>query len=131
MTVEQQSNKLITHWNDFSVAGDESVSFHQPGSQSVALNRVVGTQGSDIQGRINANGQVFLINPNGVVFGKSAQVNVGGLVASTQNISDKDFLDGTYRFTGDSSAAVSNAGQITASEGGSVALLGAQVSNSG
>ncbi|BAV73793.1 hemagglutinin family protein [Pseudomonas chlororaphis subsp. aurantiaca] len=131
MTVEQQSNKLITHWNDFSVAGDESVSFHQPGSQSVALNRVVGTQGSDIQGRINANGQVFLINPNGVVFGKSAQVNVGGLVASTQNISDKDFLDGTYRFTGNSSAAVSNAGQITASEGGSVALLGAQVSNSG
>ncbi|BBN53707.1 hypothetical protein TRE132_18320 [Pseudomonas chlororaphis subsp. aurantiaca] len=131
MTVEQQSNKLITHWNDFSVAGDESVSFHQPGSQSVALNRVVGTNGSDIQGRINANGQVFLINPNGVVFGKSAQVNVGGLVASTQNISDKDFLDGTYRFTGNSSAAVSNAGQITASEGGSVALLGAQVSNSG
>ncbi|AZE34837.1 filamentous hemagglutinin [Pseudomonas chlororaphis subsp. aureofaciens] len=131
MTVEQQSNKLITHWNDFSVAGDESVSFHQPGSQSVALNRVVGTNGSNIQGRIDANGQVFLINPNGVVFGKSAQVNVGGLVASTQNISDKDFLDGTYRFAGDSSAAVSNAGQITASEGGSVALLGAQVSNSG
>ncbi|WP_273828088.1 GLUG motif-containing protein [Pseudomonas sp. SBT1-2] len=131
MTVEQQSNKVIANWNDFSVAGDESVSFHQPGSQSVALNRVVGTQGSDIQGRINANGKVFLINPNGVVFGKSAQVNVGGLVASTQNISDKDFLDGTYRFTGNSSAAVSNAGQITASEGGSVALLGAQVSNSG
>ncbi|WMJ01707.1 GLUG motif-containing protein [Pseudomonas chlororaphis subsp. aurantiaca] len=131
MTVEQQSNKLITNWNDFSVAGDESVSFHQPGSQSVALNRVVGTNGSDIQGRINANGQVFLINPNGVVFGKSAQVNVGGLVASTQNISDKDFLDGTYRFAGNSSAAVNNAGQITASEGGSVALLGAQVSNSG
>ncbi|PMY44484.1 MULTISPECIES: GLUG motif-containing protein [Pseudomonas] len=131
MTVEQQSNKMIANWNDFSVAGDESVSFHQPGSHSVALNRVVGTQGSDIQGRINANGQVFLINPNGVVFGKSAQVNVGGLVASTQNISDKDFLDGSYRFAGNSSAAVSNAGQITASEGGSVALLGAQVSNSG
>ncbi|PMY70713.1 MULTISPECIES: GLUG motif-containing protein [Pseudomonas] len=131
MTVDQKSNKLITNWNDFSVAGDESVSFHQPGSQSIALNRVLGTNGSDIQGRINANGKVFLINPNGVVFGKSAQVNVGGLVASTQNISDKDFLDGTYRFTGNSSSAVSNAGQITASEGGSVALLGAQVSNSG
>ncbi|AZC36254.1 GLUG motif-containing protein [Pseudomonas chlororaphis] len=131
MTVEQQSNKVIANWNDFSVAGDESVSFHQPGSHSIALNRVVGTQGSDIQGRINANGKVFLINPNGVVFGKSAQVNVGGLVASTQNISDKDFLDGSYRFAGNSSAAVSNAGQITASEGGSVALLGAQVSNSG
>ncbi|WDH37091.1 GLUG motif-containing protein [Pseudomonas chlororaphis] len=131
MTVDQKSNKLITNWNEFSVAGDESVSFHQPGSSSIALNRVLGTNGSDIQGRIDANGKVFLINPNGVVFGKSAQVNVGGLVASTQNISDKDFLDGTYRFAGNSSSAVSNAGQITASEGGSVALLGAQVSNSG
>ncbi|AZD07197.1 filamentous hemagglutinin [Pseudomonas chlororaphis] len=131
MTVDQKSNKLITNWNDFSVAGDESVNFQQPGSQSVALNRVLGPNGSDIQGRINANGKVFLINPNGVVFGKSAQVNVGGLVASTQNISDKDFLDGTYRFTGNSSSEVNNAGQITAAEGGSVALLGAQVSNSG
>ncbi|AKA25781.1 GLUG motif-containing protein [Pseudomonas chlororaphis] len=131
MTIDQQSNKLITQWNDFSIAGDESVIFHQPGKDSIALNRVIGTNGSDIQGRIDANGQVFLINPNGVVFGKSAQVNVGGLVASTQDISDKDFLEGSYRFSGNSGKAVSNAGQITASEGGSVALLGAQVSNSG
>ncbi|MDF3839688.1 GLUG motif-containing protein [Cupriavidus basilensis] len=131
MTIDQQSNKLITNWNEFSVGGNERVSFRQPGSASIALNRVIGTNGSDIQGRIDANGKVFLVNPNGVVFGKSAQVNVGGLVASTQNITDKDFLGGNYRFAGNSGAAISNAGTLTASEGGSVALLGAQVSNSG
>ncbi|MEX5333610.1 two-partner secretion domain-containing protein, partial [Pseudomonas paraeruginosa] len=76
-------------------------------------------------------GRVFLVNPNGVVFGKTAQVNVGGLVASTLDISDKDFLDGNYRFSGKSTAQVSNAGSLNASEGGSVALLGARVDNSG
>ncbi|MDT4819176.1 hypothetical protein FQZ97_522900 [compost metagenome] len=131
MVVDQHTNKLITNWNDFSVGGDERVSFHQPGKDSIALNRVIGTNGSDIQGRIDANGKVFLINPNGVVFGKTAQVNVGGLVASTRDIADKDFLDGNYRFTGNSGAAMSNAGSLSASEGGSIALLGAQVSNNG
>ena len=131
MTIDQQSDKLITNWNQFNVASDESVSFHQPGQNAIALNRVIGTQGSDIQGRIDANGKVFLVNPNGVVFGKSAQVNVGGLVVSTQNIADKDFLAGNYRFAGDSSAGVSNHGSLLASQGGSVALLGAQVSNNG
>jgi filamentous hemagglutinin family protein len=131
LSINQQSNKLITNWNAFNVAGDESVSFQQPGQNSIALNRVIGTQGSDIQGRIDANGKVFLVNPNGVVFGKSAQINVGGLVASTQNIADKDFLEGNYRFAGASSAGVSNAGSLIARDGGSVALLGAQVSNNG
>ncbi|MGY4664680.1 filamentous hemagglutinin family protein [Pseudomonas chlororaphis] len=131
LSINQQSDKLITNWNAFNVAGDESVSFQQPGQNSIALNRVIGTQGSDIQGRIDANGKVFLVNPNGVVFGKSAQVNVGGLVASTQNIADKDFLEGNYRFAGASSAGVSNAGSLIARDGGSVALLGAQVSNNG
>ncbi|OLF55856.1 GLUG motif-containing protein [Pseudomonas chlororaphis] len=131
LTIDQQSNKLITHWNDFNVGADERVSFQQPGRDAVALNRVIGTHGSDIQGRIDANGQVFLINPNGVLFGKSAQVNVGGLVVSTQNLADKDFLDGNLHFTGNSSASISNAGTLAASDGGSVALLGAQVSNNG
>ena len=131
LTINQQSNKLITNWNDFNVKADERVSFQQPGSNAIALNRVLGTQGSDIQGRIDANGKVFLINPNGVVFGQSAQVDVGSLVASTQDITDKDFLNGNYRFSGTSSASISNAGTLTASDGGSIALLGAQVSNSG
>lgn len=131
MVIDQQSHKLITNWNEFSVRADERVSFHQPGQDAVALNRMIGRNGSDIQGRIDANGKVFLVNPNGVVFGKSAQVNVGGLVASTLDLADRDFLAGNYQFSGDSGATVSNAGSLQASEGGSIALLGARVSNDG
>ncbi|MCA7921143.1 filamentous hemagglutinin N-terminal domain-containing protein [Burkholderia cenocepacia] len=131
MSINQHSDKLVTNWQDFSVAGGERVSFHQPGSQSIALNRVVGNNGSQIHGQIDANGKVFLVNPNGVLFGAGAQINVGGLVASTQNIADADFLAGNYRFAGNSNASIVNDGKITAADGGSVALLGARVSNNG
>lgn len=131
MTVNQQSDKLITQWDGFSVGANESVTFNQPGSNSVALNRVMGVNGSDIQGKIDANGKVFLVNPNGVVFGKNAQVNVGGLVASTHDISNADFLAGKNRFVGKSAAEVRNDGTLTAAQTGSVALLGARVSNQG
>ncbi|KVN29258.1 filamentous hemagglutinin [Burkholderia pyrrocinia] len=131
MSINQHTDKLVTNWQDFSVGGGERVSFHQLSNQSIALNRVVGTNGSQIHGQIDANGKVFVVNPNGVVFGAGAQVNVGGLVASTKNISDKDFLAGTYRFAGASGQSVENAGAITTAEGGSVALLGARVSNTG
>ncbi|WP_155633101.1 filamentous hemagglutinin N-terminal domain-containing protein, partial [Burkholderia cepacia] len=131
MSINQHTDKLITNWQDFSVAGGERVSFKQPDVKSIALNRVIGTNGSQIHGQIDANGKVFVVNPNGVVFGAGAQVNVGGLVASTKDISDKDFLAGTYRFSGTSGHSVENAGTIAAAEGGSVALLGARVSNTG
>ncbi|WP_431822076.1 GLUG motif-containing protein [Burkholderia sp. F1] len=131
MSINQHTDKLITNWRDFSVGGGERVSFQQPTQQSIALNRVIGTNGSQIHGQIDANGKVFVVNPNGVVFGAGAQVNVGGLVASTKDVSDKDFLAGNYRFAGASGQSVENAGTITAAEGGSVALLGARVSNTG
>ncbi|MBR7945641.1 GLUG motif-containing protein [Burkholderia cenocepacia] len=131
MNINQHTDKLVTNWQDFSVAGGERVSFHQPGSQSIALNRVIGNSGSQIHGQIDANGKVFLVNPNGVMFGAGAQINVGGLVASTQNLSDADFLAGNYRFAGTSAASIVNDGTITAADGGSVALLGARVSNNG
>ncbi|WP_126285613.1 GLUG motif-containing protein [Burkholderia stagnalis] len=131
MSINQHTDKLVTNWQDFSVGGGERVSFHQLSNQSIALNRVIGTNGSQIHGQIDANGKVFVVNPNGVVFGAGAQVNVGGLVASTKGISDKDFLAGTYRFAGASGQSVENAGTITAADGGSVALLGARVSNTG
>ncbi|MBN3768765.1 filamentous hemagglutinin N-terminal domain-containing protein [Burkholderia sp. Se-20378] len=131
MNINQHTDKLITNWQDFSVGGGERVSFHQPDSQSLALNRVIGTNGSRIDGQISANGRVFLVNPNGVLFGSGAQVNVGGLVASTQNLSDADFLAGNYRFSGSSTQSVTNDGTITAADGGSVALLGARVANNG
>ncbi|KAG8149240.1 two-partner secretion domain-containing protein [Burkholderia catarinensis] len=131
MLIHQKSDKLLTNWWTFGVARDERVSFQQPTDKSIALNRVIGPHMTEIQGKLDANGRVFLVNPNGVVFGKGAQVNVGGLVATTRNISDEDFLNGKYRFSGTSQRAVVNEGTITAAEGGSVALLGAQVSNSG
>lgn len=131
MTVTQHSDKLITQWDSFNVGGNESVTFRQPGETSVALNRVIGVNGSDIQGKINANGKVFIVNPNGVIFGKNAQVNVGGLVASTRDISNADFLAGKNRFTGSSQAEVVNEGRLQAAEAGSIALLGARVNNQG
>ena len=131
MAINQSTDKLILNWNDFSVDGGQTVTFNQPKSTSIALNRVIGANGSSIQGRINANGQVFLINPNGVVFSKNAQVNVGGLVASTHDIKNADFTAGNYKFSGPSTGDMVNEGSITAADGGSVALLGRIVNNQG
>lgn len=131
MSINQHSDKLITNWTDFSVGAGQSVKFNQPGSSSVALNRVIGTNVSSIKGQVDANGRVFLVNPNGVLFGQGAQVNVGSLVATTQGITDADFLSGKYSFAGNSNAEILNSGTITAADGGSVALLGSQVRNDG
>ncbi|MFG8624628.1 GLUG motif-containing protein [Pseudomonas paraeruginosa] len=131
MSINQHTEKLITNWDSFSVGAGERVTFNQPTSTSIALNRVVGTNGSQILGKLDANGKVFLVNPNGVVFGRTAQVNVGGLVVSTQNIKDADFLASKFQFSGSSTSEVLNMGRLSAAEGGSIALLGARVDNQG
>lgn len=131
VSINQHTQKLIIDWNSFNIGADERVAFNQPGASSIALNRVNGLSPSSILGRMDANGQVFLVNPNGIVFGKGAEVNVGGLVASTKLLSDADFNAGNYRFAGTSEAAVLNQGVIAARDRGSVALLGAKVSNQG
>jgi filamentous hemagglutinin family protein len=130
MTVNQLTQSLAINWQSFNVGSNASVNFVQPSSSAIALNRVIGSDPSAIYGRLNANGQVFLLNPNGVLFGPTAQVSVGGLVASTLDLSDSDFLARRMRLSG-GQAAVINQGSITASDGGYVALLGAQVSNQG
>ncbi|MGP1665697.1 MAG: two-partner secretion domain-containing protein, partial [Rhodanobacter sp.] len=89
-TIDQRSQNLSLNWQSFNIGADSTVNFLQPNAQSIAVNRIADTNGSVILGRLNANGQVFLINPYGVLFGKGAQVNVGGLVASTLNISDSE-----------------------------------------
>ncbi|WP_432261143.1 filamentous hemagglutinin N-terminal domain-containing protein [Cupriavidus sp. TMH.W2] len=129
-TITQDNGKLAINWNSFSIASGETVNFVQPGSSAVALNRVVGSSASEIYGKLNANGQVFLLNPNGILFGRSASVNVGGLVASTLNLPDSDFLAGRYRFAGNAGSVV-NQGSITAADGGYIAMLGGRVSNQG
>ncbi|QPF73639.1 filamentous hemagglutinin N-terminal domain-containing protein [Roseateles sp. DAIF2] len=131
LTITQTSDKLATNWQSFSIGAGQSVNFVQPSSSAIALNRVLGSGVSTIQGALNANGQVFLLNPNGVLFSATAQVNVGGLVASTLNLGDADFMAGRYRFSGDSTASVVNAGRIQAAAGGHVALIAARISNTG
>jgi filamentous hemagglutinin family protein len=129
--IAQSTNKAIINWWSFSIAAGETVNFNQPSALSVTLNRVVGNEASVIAGALNANGRVFLVNSNGILFSKGSQVNVGGLVASTLNISDADFLAGNHVFSGSSTASVVNQGRIRASEGGYVALLGKTVANEG
>ncbi|WP_431288185.1 YDG domain-containing protein [Roseateles chitinivorans] len=129
LRIDQTSNKLILNWNSFDIGSNASVRFNQTGADAVALNRVTGGAPSQIFGDLSANGQVWLVNNSGVVFGKGATVNVGGLVASTLNVSDADFLGGRARFSGTSTAQVRNDGSIRAD--GVVALLGASVVNTG
>lgn len=131
MTINQATPKLVTNWQSFSVGAGKTVEFVQPSSSAVALNRVLGMDVSTIQGAIRANGQVFLLNPNGVLFTPTAQVNVGGLVASTLDVANDDFLAGRLRFNGSSTASVINQGQIKAADGGTVALVAARIVNTG
>ena len=137
MTVTQQSGKMAVDWTQFNIARDEAVKFAQPGRDAVALNRITGGQKSVIDGALSANGNLFLVNPNGVVFGKTSSIEVGSLVASTAQISDtfmKNFASSTANLNltiGDgNSSAILNEGTITA-QGGLVALHAAQVENTG
>ena len=131
MRIEQGSATLGLDWQAFSIGSGASVQFVQPDANSIALNRIVGHEASQIYGRLAANGQVFLVNPNGVLFARGAKVDVGGLVASTLDLSQQDFAAGTYRFAGGSSAPVVNDGDLRATSGGYVALFGRDVANTG
>ncbi|WP_043810852.1 YDG domain-containing protein, partial [Rubrivivax gelatinosus] len=131
MTVRQATERGIVNWGSFDVGSQATVRFEQPTSSSVTLNRVVSGVGSVIEGRITSNGQVFLVNTSGLLFGKGAQVNVGGLVASTRDISDAAFLAGKQQFEGNSTGEVVNQGELVAAPGGFVSLLGARVANDG
>jgi len=130
-TVNQSTQNLLLNWQQFGIAADETVRFVQPDSRSVALNRVLGNSPSAIYGSLQANGQVFLVNPNGILFGQSAQVNVGGLLASTLDISNEDFMAGRYSFNGTGPGLVRNEGNLQTAPGGYIVLLGARVENAG
>jgi filamentous hemagglutinin family protein len=132
--VIQSSDRAIVNWQGFSNQAHESIHFQQPGASSAILNRVTGGDPSRIEGAMSSNGQVYLVNPNGITFGSGARVNVGGLVASTLAISDQNFIRGHHRFEQDPTkpmAAVVNKGQIRAAHGGSVTLLAPVVDNQG
>ena len=125
-TITQSSQNLSLNWKSFNVGSGETVNFLQPSASAIAVNRIFDTNGTQILGHLNANGQVYLINPNGILFGKSAQVNVGGLVASTlDNLSSSG---SNTSFSGSGTGRVENDGSIS---GRYVALLGNTVINSG
>ncbi|EEF7266480.1 filamentous hemagglutinin N-terminal domain-containing protein [Salmonella enterica] len=133
MTIHQNTQNMATNWHSFDIGQNNTVEFVQPDSSSVALNRVTGASGSQIMGTLKANGQVFILNPNGVLFGKDARVNVAGLVASTKNINTADFMKGRYTLSGEGNpgAQVINQGSLTTTKGGYIVLAADQVKNSG
>jgi len=122
----------IINWQSFSLASDEMARFIQQSADSKVLNRITGQDPTRILGSLQSNGKVFLINPNGVIFGAGSRVDVNGLVASSLAISNADFLAGKNNFSGSATAGkVSNAGTITTPSGGQIFLVAPAVENSG
>ncbi len=123
----------ILNWASFNIGASSGVRFDQPSAASQVLNRVVGNDPSVILGRLSSNGRVWLLNPNGVLFGENARIDVGGLVASTLRLNDDDWRAGRWSFSaaGERGAAVSNRGELRSTLGGSIALIGSSVANEG
>jgi filamentous hemagglutinin family protein len=132
MAVQQSSNQAIVNWQSFNVGANAKVNITQPNSTSVLLNRVQSSDPSQIFGQINANGQVLLLNPNGVYFAPGSRVDVGSFTASTHSISDADFLNGKHQFNRNgATGSILNEGQLSAGLGGYIALLAPEVRNLG
>ena len=132
MNIQQSTARGAIDWQTFNLGAKASVNFAQPSASAVTLNRVLDAQPSQIFGRITANGQVFLSNPNGVYFSPSASVDVGGLVATTHNMSSADFMAGMNTFSrGGAMGSVINEGSLHATLGGYIALLAPEVRNYG
>ncbi|MEM7699425.1 MAG: filamentous hemagglutinin N-terminal domain-containing protein, partial [Verrucomicrobiota bacterium] len=132
LTINQGSNLAIINWQDFSIASGEITTFNQPGVNSLALNRVVTGNPSQILGQLSANGGLFIVNPNGIFVGPGGSVDVAGMLTmSTLDITNEDFLDGgTNRFQGNTTAGIVNYGAIS-SANGDVVLLGNFLQNAG
>ncbi len=132
LNIDQSTDKAVIDWNSFSVGKGNTVNFNQPASDSATLNRVTGDFTSEIAGQINANGSVFLINPNGIMITKDGGIDTGNFVASTLDIDNNDFMKGDYTFTkSGQNGVVDNRGSIAVDDGGFVALLGGAVKSNG
>jgi len=140
--INQASQRAILNWQRFNIGKDNAVIFNQPGTSAIALNRIFDQNPSLIQGLLKANGQIFLVNHNGIIFANGAQVNVGALVASTLDISDSAFnkgigaiTDGSAAFAGgsipDGFVRVEAGAQLTAATGGKIMLFAPNVENNG
>jgi len=130
-TVDQKSEDVVIDWSSFNVASGQTAQFIQPNSSAIAVNRIGGASASQILGTLDANGRVVLINGNGMLFGKNAQVNVGSLIATSTDGTDSDLLAGKFTKAGNQNASVVNRGSIIAASGGTVALVAPNVTNAG
>ena len=128
MEITQNSEKTIIGWDTFNVGSKAHVNFSQPSSKSVSLNKVSSADPSRIYGQLTSNGQVFLQSPGGVIFGKDAKVDVGGLVASTMNINNEDLNSQSIKFSANTKGEIVNKGKI---KGDYVALMATDVKNDG
>ncbi len=132
LKINQMTDKSIINWNSFSIHKKGKVDFQMPSSSSTSLNRVTGSTPSTIAGSLNSNGNVFLINPNGVVISQSGVVRTGSFVTSSLDIKNEDFIDGNFKFNATpTSRGVSNSGKIHVNSGGNTALIGKYVENNG
>ena len=133
LVIHQTTQSAIINWQQFNIGAGQYVQFLQPSSSSVVLNRVVGGSPTSIFGNLTANGQVFIVNTNGVFFGKGATIDAQGFLASSLDISDSDFLSKHYLFdeSGPGNGKVVNQGTITAHRGGYVVLAGDYSENDG
>ena len=132
MAIHQNSQNAVINWQSFNIAAGERVSVLQPNAQAALLNRVLGSNPSEIFGQLQANGRVFLVNPAGVYFAPGAQVDAGAIIASTMNITNADFMAGRYNFVGtEHDGKVINKASLAAQNGGLIALLGKDVVNEG
>ncbi|MGR3781903.1 MAG: two-partner secretion domain-containing protein, partial [Albimonas sp.] len=131
--VRQGSRRVIIDWTSFDIGADEAVKFLQPGRQAVALNRVLDGLPTHIRGKLTANGNVWLVNPSGVMFHAGSVVDVGGLIATTADIDDRAFMAGGGAFDkpGAPGARIVNEGTITFAEAGMVGLVAPEVANRG
>ncbi|MDD4957696.1 MAG: filamentous hemagglutinin N-terminal domain-containing protein, partial [Candidatus Omnitrophica bacterium] len=132
MNIKQMGNKAIIDWMRFCIANGQTVNFLQD-SNAIILNRVTGGTISEIFGTLNATGRVWLLNPNGIIFGANSSINAAGFLASTLNMTNESFLDGSYIFTkaANGNGYIVNKGEIVAKDGGYVALLSGSVENQG
>ncbi|WP_119173236.1 two-partner secretion domain-containing protein, partial [Aliarcobacter cryaerophilus] len=129
--INQSSNKAVINWQDFSIKSNETVNFNQPNVNSITLNRVIGNEKSIIDGALNANGQVWILNSNGTLFGKNAKVNTSGLLVTTKNLSDEDFQNGNYNFKGNSKASIENQADINLNDKAYAVFVANSVINNG
>lgn len=131
LTVNQSSSRAIINWQGFSIGAGETTRLNLPSSVSAILNRVTGADPSLIAGSLSSNGQVYLINPNGIVVGPNGRINTAGFVASTLNLPNDAFMaGGGMTFKGDSGAGIQVLGSVTATNG-DVVLIAAMVDNQG